>query len=435
MSLQSAFTKVATAATPSVVQIDVVETKTVQSPASPFGGLFGQQNQRQFQQKGLGSGVIVRKDGSTVYVLTNNHVAGSANKISVVLTVGSHFDGTLVGADSRSDLALVKFTTDENVSAANLGDSNALKPGNWVLAIGSPYGLESTVTAGIVSATGRRPQPGTPVAGYENYIQTDAAINPGNSGGPLVNLDGEVLGINTWIASQSGGNVGLGFAIPINFAKRAIDSFIKKGHISYGWLGVNITDVGPHTLPGVADQLQLGNAKGALVVAVYKSSPGDKGGVLPGDFITAVNGKSVSDSTDLSRDVGDLSPGTEARFDLMRYGKKQQVSVTIAERSSSENGPPATSLWPGVTVVPITGAVRAALHLPGSINGLICASVVDASPAAQAGLQNGFVIQSIEGKSVTNVMDFYKSLNSSSGSVNVGVLTASGRKFTATLHE
>ena len=229
-SFQQQFRTVASQTLPVVVEVNVVNRVTQRVGDSPldffFGNPRGGQQEREFEQPGMGSGVIVARDGTAVYVLTNHHVAGEADEIELVLSDGRSFEAEIVGSDALMDLALVTFETREEVPIAPLGDSSALMAGDWVFAVGNPLGFESTVTSGIISAVGRRPAVGSQISGLTDYIQTDAAINQGNSGGALVNLAGEVVGVNTWIASQSGGSIGLGFAIPINNAKRAIDEFI-----------------------------------------------------------------------------------------------------------------------------------------------------------------------------------------------------------------
>ena len=251
-ALQSTFRSVSNNVLPAVVEIDVKEKKSVQTPSMDgwpffFFGLPEDQqgdkkgNTREYEQSATGSGVIVRRNGKTIYVLTNNHVAGAASSITIKLNDGREFEGKLVGADSRIDVALVSFdTSDKDITIATLGDSDKVQTGDICLAMGTPLGYFQSVTQGIVSATGRS---GSGIGSISDFIQTDAAINQGNSGGPLVNIYGEIIGINTWIASNSGGSQGLGFAIPINNIKHSIDQFISKGKVSYGWIGVSLLDV------------------------------------------------------------------------------------------------------------------------------------------------------------------------------------------------
>jgi len=342
-------------------------------------------------------------------VLTNNHVAGEAEEISVKLNDGRQFTAKLVGADPNKDLALVMFETAEQVPVAQLGDSNALQVGDWVLAVGSPLGFDSTVTAGIVSAMGRHSMPGMDVASFTDYIQTDAAINQGNSGGALVNIYGQVVGINAWIASPSGGNVGLGFAIPINNAKKAIDDFITKGKIEYGWLGVSMGGVSPDAVT----DLELGNASGAFVYGVFKGSPADKAGLLPGDFITAVDGEALKDTSDLLLRVGNLEPGRKAELDVLRYGQPLRLTVKVAAREAEQNLASRTGkLWPGFSVVPMTEDIRTQLNLAKSSGRLVIGAVEQGGFADIAGLKTGDIVRKVNGQEVRTILDFYKAFNS-----------------------
>jgi Do/DeqQ family serine protease len=416
-TLQEAFRSVAAQVLPTVVEIDVVDVvkQQVPSSANPFQFFFGPQGEnpqapkaQEFRQQGLGSGVIVRHTGNKVYVLTNNHVAGKAEEISVKLKDGRRFTAKLVGADPNRDLALVSFETTEQVPVAQLGDSNTLQVGDWVLAVGSPLGFDSTVTEGIVSAIGRHSMPGTDVGELTDYIQTDAAINQGNSGGALVNIYGQVVGINAWIASPSGGNVGLGFAIPINNAKKAIDDFITKGKIEYGWLGISMGGLSPEAVK----ELKLENPQGAFVYSVFKGSPADKAGVLPGDFITEVNQKPLRDTSGLLLQVGNLEPGQKADLTVVRYGQIQHLAVKVAVRKSSP-GSSSGELWPGFSVVPLTDDIRSQLNLGKSSGNLVIGAVDQGGIADIAGLKSGDIVRKVNGQKVNTVLDFYKTLNNS----------------------
>ncbi len=312
-SLQNTFRNVAKKILPSVVEINVTETITQQAPQLnlpfdfpfPFFNQQGNGGKQTFQQSALGSGIIVRRSGDLYYVLTNNHVVKDASNISVRLYDQKVYKAKVVGADPRKDIALVSFTSRDPLQVADVGDSNSLQVGDIVLAVGNPLGFESTVTMGIVSALGRHGP-----AAYTDYIQTDAAINQGNSGGALVNIKGQVVGINTWIAAPSGGNVGLGFAIPIDNAVPAIGQFITRGHVEYGWLGAQIADIqNSATYPGFASDLKVQGVDGALMLNVYKSSPAARAGLLPGDYITKVDGATVLSADDLTQKVGSLDPG------------------------------------------------------------------------------------------------------------------------------
>jgi serine protease Do len=420
------FRNVAEEVLPTVVEINTVEVVRQNIPRfrSPFDFFFGpgpQMEEREFERPGLGSGVILRHQGSSVYVLTNNHVVGDASEISVRLYDDREFEAELVGKDARTDLAMVRFSTREDVPVATLGDSDELHVGDWVLAVGNPFGFESTVTAGIVSAVGRRPQPGSPIAGFTDYIQTDASINPGNSGGALVNLSGEVVGINTWIASRSGGSVGLGFAIPSNTARRAIEDFITEGRIVYGWLGVSIEDADQARLPGVAEDLGIRGKEGALVVNVHSSSPAARGGIRPGDFIVSVDGDAVADARELMRLVGNLEPGKRTRFRVVRRGTERVFTVRLEERGNEEEIAGAESLWPGMVVIPLSPDIRERASIPSRIDGIVVASVLADSPADKAGLARGDVITMVDGADISDVAGFYSALNDTGSVVSLRV--------------
>ncbi|MFQ3619599.1 MAG: trypsin-like peptidase domain-containing protein, partial [Spirochaetales bacterium] len=330
-SLQSSFRVVASKVLPVVVMINVVEVQkgTPDTRNMPWFYYFfgdpegGDKPPREFRNRGLGSGIIVRKDKEKYYVLTNNHVIGNAEEINVRLHDQREFKASLVGRDERKDIAVISFIGEPNIPLAVLGDSTTLQVGDWVLAVGNPFGLESTVTAGIVSALGRR---GGPEGNISDFIQTDAAINQGNSGGALVNLAGEVVGVNTWITSPTGGSIGLGFAIPINNLKKTLDELIEKGSVQYGWLGVSISSIGRE----IASDMGLPSTQGAFVYHVFKGSPADKGGILPGDFITRINGDILRTSDDLVLKVGDLPVGKQTTFTLIRQG--QTLSVTVSDQ-------------------------------------------------------------------------------------------------------
>ncbi|MFP4302491.1 MAG: Do family serine endopeptidase [Alkalispirochaetaceae bacterium] len=419
-SMEHAFNRVAEEVLPVVVEINVVEVISQNIPRfqSPWEFFFGppEFQERQFRRPGLGSGVIVRREGREVYVLSNNHVVGDADEISIRLHDGREYQGKIVGKDERTDLALVSFETPEEVPVARLGDSDALDVGDWVLAVGNPFGFESTVTAGIVSALRRDPQPGVGIAEFTDYIQTDAAINPGNSGGALVNLDGEVVGINTWIASRSGGSVGLGFAIPINDAKRAIEEFLTRGRIVYGWLGVTIEDAENGSL---RDALSIGDASGALVTNIVVDSPADRDGIVPGDFITAVDGSPVTDARALSRMVGLQPAGSSVTVELLRNGERRQVRVTLSERDENRD---TGTLWPGFTVAPLTRDIRATLDIPERHSGVVVNGVARGTPAAITGIRRGDIVESVGDSRTASVADFYRALSSAGEEVIFRIL-------------
>lgn len=441
-AFQDVFRSVSNKLLPAVVEVDVIETKTVVDPFSnfgwPFGDFFGNNNQndekgksnngtREYESAGLGSGVIVRRTGNTLYVLTNNHVAGSATKISIKLNDGREFQGKLVGNDERMDVALVSFeSSDSSIPVAKLGNSDKVQPGDICLAFGAPLGYSQSVTQGIVSAIGRSE---SHMSAISDYIQTDAAINQGNSGGPLVNIYGEVIGINTWIASQSGGSVGLGFAIPINNIKDSIDSFIKNGRMTYGWVGVSLLEVNKE----YKEELGVHDYEGAFAVEVFTNSPAYKAGIKPGDFIVELNGKKVKTVNQLVRDVGNLRVGTTATFAVIRDGKLlPTISVKVEERAK-DNEIQNSKMWPGFIAVPLTDDVKKQLGIDDKkLKGVVISNVEEKSPAASLRLQNGDIITAVNGKSVSNLKEFYGELAKAQKSVNFDVYTNGGTITTGT---
>ncbi|MCG8454014.1 MAG: Do family serine endopeptidase [Spirochaetales bacterium] len=408
--LQSAFREVAAEVLPVVVEVNtvnIVERRAV----NPFEYFFRFPNSPQqeepfeaepYRQQGLGSGVIVERRGNTYYVLTNNHVVDGADEIEINLNDGRQFQGEAIGGDPLRDLALVAFETKEDVPVATLGNSDDVFVGDWVLAVGNPLGFESTVTAGIISAKGRNAQG----QNFTDYLQTDAAINRGNSGGALVNIDGEVIGINTFIASTSGGSIGLGFAIPINNARRSIDDFIDKGSVEYAWLGVNMADL----TEVLAEELDLDDEVGTFVHNVYGESPAMKGGILPGDFITSFAGRRIESADDLVRTVASLEPGQKVDVSLIRDGRETQIQITLAVRSIERDGLKVT-VWPGFSAVPVTSELREQMRIPRNAGNILIGGVVDDSPASALGLRSGDVIKSINRRNVRNLKQFYDLVN------------------------
>jgi Do/DeqQ family serine protease len=414
-SLQSAFRGVADKTLPSVVEIKTVSIRRQQVPNFPGipwdfffgprdGGPENRGQDREFRSQGLGSGIIVRKEQDVYYVLTNNHVVGEATEISVAMNNGKEYPAQLKGKDERKDLAMISFKTADSYPIAALGNSDDVQVGDWAIAVGNPLGFMSSVTMGIVSAVGRT---GGPANNINDFIQVDTSINQGNSGGALVNIRGEVIGINTWIASNSssGGSIGLGFAIPINNAKRSIDEFISSGSISYGWLGVSLMDPDRDLLQA----LKLEGKRGAFASQVFSGSPADKGGIRPGDFITHVNGREARGMSQLTMMVGDIRPGDQAVFTVIRDGSSQEFRVRIEARTdqiAAEN----KKLWPGVYVVPLTESNRSTLQLDKNAQGLYVAQIIADSPAAIIGLQRGDRITAINGEPVKDIAAFYKTL-------------------------
>ncbi len=428
VTMQNSFRDVSNAVRPAVVVVTTVEITTQIVPQGrgwPWDFLFPDPDglngengdeedgtdapdEQEYQNEGLGSGVIVRRDNEKLYVLTNNHVIGSADEIKVILQDDREFKAELIGKDSRKDLALLMFEPDDDsIPVARLGDSDNLSVGDWVLAVGNPFGYVSSVTAGIVSAKGRH----GPEDNISDFIQTDASINQGNSGGALVNLSGEVVGINTWITTPTGGSIGLGFAIPVNNVKKAINDFIRLGEVEYGWLGVSIQD--PYPL--LAEEMQIADIKGGFIYNVYDDSPAGVGGLQCGDHVTAINSQRINSKDELIRVVGDLPPGKTALFDIIRFTKEMSITVKIGVRDDdsilrSKLG----RLWPGLSVLPIDEIIRGELSLTDEINGVIIVRVEDSTKVHVAGLSEYDIITRINDTDINNIMDFYSVLNDKS---------------------
>lgn len=371
-------------------------------PGDPFQDFFRHyfgDMPRAYRTHSLGSGFVIREDG---FVVTNNHVVDSATDITVKLSDGRQFPAKLIGRDDKTDLALLKIDA-KNLPVLTLGDSDKLEVGEPVMAIGNPFGLEGTVTTGIVSAKGRVIGEGP----YDNFIQTDSSINPGNSGGPLVNMAGQVVGINTAIFSQTGGSVGIGFTIPINEAKNILPELQAKGHVIRGWLGVSIQPITPE----LAKALHLESDKGALVAQVMANSPAAKAGLKSGDVIVEYDGNAVAKSSDLPRMVGATPIGKTAPVKLLRDGQPLTLTAQIAELSEpkqvAEANPDREKL--GIAVQPLTPALAKQLGVSDR-SGAVVAGVKDGSPAAEAGIQPGDVIVQANRQPVRSVGDLRKAL-------------------------
>jgi serine protease Do len=372
-----------------------------------FGGRSPQPQGKQTLQ-GLGSGVIVSGDG---YILTANHVVSGADEIMVGLGNDlRRLKAKKVGTDPGTDVALLKID-DNNLPAVTFADSDKARAGDIVLAIGNPFGLRQTVTMGIISAVGRG---GMGIVDYENFIQTDAAINMGNSGGALVDIDGRLLGINSAIFTRSGGNQGIGFAIPANLAREVMQSLREKGRVVRGYIGTSVQTLTPE----IADAMKLkGQPTGALVGEVEPNAPAAKAGIKTGDVITAVNGKKVNDPRELRLMIGSMAPGTKAAIDVNREGETKTFNVQLGEMPATAAGentetapqepaqPEKATVFGGVAVTNITDDIRSALNLPKEVQGAVIADIDADSPAAKAGLREGDVIQEVNKQPVKSARD------------------------------
>jgi serine protease Do len=427
VQLNKAYERIAKAVTPSVVYISTTQVLTVQqSPffADPFfrrffGNMPGFGIPQRQVLHALGSGVIVSPDG---YIVTNNHVIAHATDIEVTLSDKRNFKAKVVGADKPSDIAVLKIDA-TNLPMAAWGNSQDLHVGDIVMAFGNPFGLASTVTRGTVSALGRSGIEGP--QNLENFIQTDAAINPGNSGGPLVNVRGQVVGINTAILSGDsgpggeGGNIGIGFAIPSNTVKHVMEDLIKTGKVSRGYLGVL---VGPLN-PGLAKEFDVPDTSGALVQSVEPDGPAAKAGIQNGDVIRKFNGQTVTGAGDLTALVTDTNPGTVVTLDILRNGKPMTFKVTLGERPSNAGATPGQGQAPsgsaleGISVQNLTPALRDQLGIPSNVTGVVISNVDPNSAAAEAGLSQGDVIESINRQPVRNVQDFNRLAAQAKGQV------------------
>ena len=357
-----------------------------------FKRFFGDRQQRPFKQRSLGSGFIINSEG---YIITNNHVVAEADEVIVILEEGDEYPAKVLGTDEKTDIALLKIEPKNGLPTCRLGDSDKARVGDWVLAIGNPFGLGHTVTAGIISAKGRELGAGA----YDDFIQTDAAINQGNSGGPLFDTGGNVVGINNAIYSRSGGNVGIGFAIPINLAKAIVSQLEEKGSVTRAWLGVLIQQITPE----IQESLELKAREGALVGDVVKGGPAEKAGIRRGDVIVRFNGQKVVSQHELPTMVAYLPVGTEVKVVVLRDGKEKTFEVAL-EKMTDEivaSGPAEESKEMkeelGFTAQELTSELAEQLNLD-SADGVLVASVEPGSPAADAGLRRGDVILEVDRK-------------------------------------
>jgi serine protease Do len=410
METGRAFSDIVNTVSPAVVNISTTKTirrETGRFFEDPFFDFFSPFHEfsvpKKWKERSLGSGVVVSSDG---YIITNNHVVEKADEIRVTLLDKRTFKGTIVGDDPKTDIAIVKIDAN-SLPTLSWGDSDSLQVGEFVLAIGNPYGLSHTVTMGIISAVGRA---NVGIADYEDFIQTDAAINPGNSGGPLVNIKGELIGINTAIFSRTGGYQGIGFAVPSNMVRLVMDQLIQKGKVVRGWIGVTIQELTPE----LSQKFGLKNTKGALVSDVMKDSPAAKSGIRRGDIITEFNRKEVKDVSSLRNMVAQSKTGNEITVKVLRAGRELTLRVVILElprevAEIKEEGPSETSdtqVLSGITVMDLTREILRQLGFSKDEKGVVVVKVERGSPADEAEIKKGDIIKEINKKEIHNLEDF-----------------------------
>ena len=399
------FAAIAKKTMPVVVNISTLSQRPPRSGSNDpiedfFNRFFGETPPKENSQRSLGSGILISKDGE---ILTNYHVVRNADTIKVKLADQNEYEARLIGKDDRTDLALIKIRrSGDNLPFAKLGSSSQLDVGDWVMAIGNPFGLEHTVTAGIVSAKGRVIGAGP----YDNFIQTDASINPGNSGGPLINAEGEVIGVNSAIFSQSGGNVGIGFAIPVDLAKKVADQLRKNGRVIRGWLGVRAQDVSASLASSLS--LTRNPNDNVVVTEVAEIRPAAEAGIKTGDIIVEFNGKAVPKSHEFPGVIADIAPGQKVTLKYFRDKKEQSVGVRIGELTDeSEANQPSEARDPdlGLRVQRITPEAARRLGL-SSAKGVLVVEVSPGSPADLVGIEPADVIREVNQRAVTNVKEF-----------------------------
>jgi serine protease Do len=421
------FSGLAKSAKPSVVNISTVTTvkdsgrvykhffggpfNDKKNPFEEFFGPFMEDAPRDYKQRSLGSGFIIDKEG---YIVTNNHVVENADQIKVKLANEEAYDATVVGRDPKTDLALIKISATSELTPIQMGDSDSLDVGDWVVAIGSPFGLEQTVTAGIVSAKGRIIGFGP----YEDFIQTDASINPGNSGGPLIDMDGEVVGINTAIVASG---QGIGFAIPVNLAKGIIQQLKSSGEVTRGWLGVGIQDLNPE----LKKYYGIEDSGGVLVTQVFEGDPAEKGGIQVNDIIIAVDGQTVSSVRELSGIIANTRVGKRTAVTYLRDGKKKTVYVELAKRQDEElqaRMESKTSDDIGIQLMDLTAENIQQFGYEEGESGVLVVNIAAGSKAAEADIKRGDLIKEINHEKITSVKDYNKVMKDIDSGENVNFL-------------
>jgi len=440
---------IAKRASPAVVNVSTTQKAAERSergerrrrtPPSPFGpgpnpgpGPFGGEDFEEFfrrffgdrppsQQRSLGSGFIISEDG---YIVTNNHVVGEGTKISVRLSDKEEYEAKVIGSDEKTDIALIKINVKHSLPTVPLGKSSDLQVGDWVIAIGNPFGLEQTVTAGIISAKGRVINAGP----YDDFIQTDASINPGNSGGPLLNLKGEVIGINTAIFSSGGGNIGIGFAIPIDQVKTIVAQLKDKGKVTRGWLGVAIQSVTPE----LAKSFGLKEPMGALVAEVTKDGPAEKAGIQRGDVITSFNGTTIKDSHELPALVARTPVGEKVEVTILRNAKEQTYAVKLGEltdqQAKAERSEESGENW-GMSVAGLSSDAARRFQIERNQKGVVVIDVDPDSPAGASNIQPGDIVEEVNRQPVNSVEEFNKAITAAKDKETLLLLVRRGTAST-----
>ena len=443
--VQEAFRRISAQVLPSVVEVTVKTEGIVENNENkeiPWNEFFVNPDKenpppKYFQSHGLGSGVILKKKSDLYYAVTNLHVIGSTDNlpekdIKVKIFNGEVFPAELSGFDSRKDIAVLEFKIDDpqiNLPAVQIGDSDKLYTGDWVLAFGSPYGYDQSVSSGIVSALGRTDGPGDNI---NDFIQTDASINQGNSGGALVNIHGELIGINTFITTPNSGSIGLGFAIPVNNIKNTVEQIIQNGKIQYGWLGVSLG----YFSGEYAHSLDYKPGSGIMVYQVFKDSPAFRAGIRPGDLITELNGKNYTNSDKLIYHIGDIPPGDTAELRINRFGKDFTVKVKLTERKKeSELNKDHFLAWPGFVPAPLLDDFKKQLNLPMDTSGVVVAEVYPKTYANSVDLRPGDVIVKVNNINVDSLKSLYLILGESFSPVFTVIRNTETFELTNTLPE
>ena len=394
---------------PSVVQVTVIDSKYQKIPEgwdfsyNPFDPSPDslKNNEKEFRDEGLGSGIVADKKGNRYFILTNKHVIGEAEDISVKISDGTVFTAEVAGIDERKDLALVSFESDKNIPVIKWGDSDKVKVGEWVMAVGNPYGYNSSVTAGIVSALGRKNSSGGNIS---DFIQTDASINHGNSGGALVNLKGELIGINSWITTPTGGSIGLGFALPSNNAVKTVSDIIVFGEVRYGWVGL----IGGEILQS-EKMHYLSGKNGVFIYQTVINDPADMYGIRPGDIVMSVDDTNIKDVDQFTRVIGNLGADIETVFTVLRNNQTVKFKIRTGLRPKKSDLTERVSLyWPGISVISINKDNMDIFKSGKTYEGVVVANIED-NPFLDF-LEPGDIIIEVNNRKITNINDFYSSI-------------------------